>query len=164
MKSILVGCSRNLDTRCEHVPSKWECKFFSNRVPRSKVILPWIFLIAQAALGSMFKTPPLGLKFSRCVTYMIQDANVQKNNHVSCKNLTLTRVKVCWPCQARSKKKNSSNFKCYNLSIRAVKVSEIFSIHSHSSLVQICMVEFWKKKLFFHFFPTALKNGSFSQF
>jgi len=40
----------------------------------------------------------------------------------------------------------SSNIQCYNLSICAVKVFKKNSTHFHNNLVQICVVEFWKKK------------------
>jgi len=51
-------------------------------------------------------------------------------------------LKAAGPIEQGQKKPFFSNFKRYNLSIRMVKVSEFFSTHSHSSLVQICMVEF----------------------
>jgi len=57
-------------------------------------------------------------------------------------------------------KKNSLDFKRYNLLIHAIKVFEIISIHS-SRIVQICMVEFDKKK-FFHWCPKKWQFSTIS--
>ncbi len=73
---------------------------------------------------------------------MISDTNVKKITMYSVKISLLQELKSAGPVGQGQKKTFSSNFERYNLSIRAVKVSEIFSTYSHSSLVQICTVEF----------------------
>jgi len=44
-----------------------------------------------------------------------------------------------------------------------VKVFEFFSTHSHIGLVQVCIGEFYKNQIFFHFILTAPQSGVFSQ-
>jgi len=90
---------------------------------------------------------------------MIQGAKLcQKEPCIYCKILTLGGFKliiVGFVKQDQEIKIN--NFKCYNLSIYVDKVFKFFSKHSHGNLVQICMVEFGKKIIFF----IALKSGTF---
>ncbi len=52
-------------------------------------MLSLIWEAIWATLGNMHKTPPIILKFGRCVICMMLDENVQKNNHLLYKNLIL---------------------------------------------------------------------------
>jgi hypothetical protein len=47
--------------------------------------------------------------------------------------------------------KDFLHFNRYNLAIHEGKWVEIFSTHSHSSLVQFCIVEFLQNDFLFHF-------------
>jgi len=81
----------------------------------------------------------------------------KKMNRVYYKNLILEGVKVCRPYKARLEK----NFKCHNLSICEVKVSKSFSALFQRSLIQIHIVEFWKKTFIYLFFFCYPKKWQF---